>query len=264
MNKTVFHIAKMDCPSEEKLIRLKLESIPGILSITADFEERKLSVIHEGPQLEIKEALDELTFGTSIIASDQVEEITNHQNKSKERRILWTVLFINVGFFVLEMLTGLISKSMGLIADSLDMLSDSFVYGLSLYAVGTAVARKKKIARLSGYFQLLLALIGFAEVIRRFLGYADPPDFTTMIIVSILALAGNAVCLFLLQQTKSTEAHMKASMIFTSNDIIVNLGVIAAAILVYLTSSNKPDLVIGGLVFIVVIRGAFRILKIAK
>ncbi len=53
---------------------------------------------------------------------------------------------------------------MGLVADSLDMLSDSFVYVLSLWTVGSTVLRKKKVAWLSGYFQLSLALVGIIEV----------------------------------------------------------------------------------------------------
>lgn len=85
-----------------------------------------------------------------------------------------------------------------------------------------------------------------------------------MIIVSALALVGNGISLFLIQKAKSEEAHMKASWIFTSNDIIVNLGVIAAGILVYFTSSRFPDLIIGSIVFMVVIGGAIRILKLSK
>jgi Co/Zn/Cd efflux system component len=53
-------------------------------------------------------------------------------------------------------------------------------------------------------------------------------------------------------------------MIFTSNDVIINLGVIIAAILVSLLNSNKPDLVVGTIVFILVIKGAFRILKLSR
>ena len=75
---------------------------------------------------------------------------------------------------------------------------------------------------------------------------------------------GNALCLYLLQKTKSEEAHMKASMIFTSNDVIINSGVILAAILVNVLNSNKPDLIIGTIVFIIVIRGAMRILKLSR
>jgi Co/Zn/Cd efflux system component len=86
-----------------------------------------------------------------------------------------------------------------------------------------------------------------------------------MIIVSVFALIANGFCLYILQKSKSKEeAHMKASMIFTSNDVIINLGVIIAAILVSLLNSNKPDLVVGTIVFILVIKGAFRILKLSR
>ena len=144
------------------------------------------------------------------------------------------------------------------------MLADALVYGLSLLAVGATVSRKKRIAGISGYFQMILAVLGFSEVIRRFIGLDMPPDFQIMIIVSVFALMGNALCLYLLQKSKSEEAHMKASMIFTSNDVIINSGVILAAILVNVLNSNKPDLIIGTIVFIIVIRGAMRILKLSR
>jgi Co/Zn/Cd efflux system component len=144
------------------------------------------------------------------------------------------------------------------------MLADSFVYGLSIYAVGGTLVRKKRIARLAGYFQIFLAIIGFIEVIRRFVRPERMPDFSTMIIVSVLALMANGVCLFLMQKSKSKEAHMRASMIFTSNDMIINLGVIVAGLLVHWLHSGKPDLIIGSIVFLLVIQGAIRILKLGR
>lgn len=86
-----------------------------------------------------------------------------------------------------------------------------------------------------------------------------------MIGVSVLALTANGACLYILQKSKSNnEAHMKASMIFTSNDVIINCGVILAGILVHVLDSNKPDLIIGTVVFILVVHGALRILKLSK
>lgn len=168
-------------------------------------------------------------------------------------------------FFFIEMTTGLVSRSMGLVADSLDMLADSFVYGISLLAVGGTITRKKNIAKLAGYFQITLAILGFVEVLRRFLGAETLPDFSTMIVVSILALIANSICLYLLQKSKSKdEAHMKASMIFTSNDVIINLGVIVAGLMVNWLNSGIPDLVVGTIVFMLVIQGARRILKLGK
>ncbi len=202
-------------------------------------------------------------MGANKLTTEQIEDIT-FEEQNNQKKLLWFVLLINFVFFIIEMTTGLISKSMGLVADSLDMLADSFVYGISLFAIGGTLIRKKKIARLAGYFQIILAIIGFFEVLRRFLGDEKIPDFSTMIIVSILALIANGFCLYLLQKSKSKEAHMQASMIFTSNDVIINLGVITAGFLVHWLNSNKPDLIIGTIVFVLVIQGAIRILKLGK
>ena len=55
---------------------------------------------------------------------------------------------------------------------------------------------------------------------------------------------------------------MKASVIFTSNDVIANIGVIVAAILVQITESALPDLLVGTVVFGLVFKGAYQILKL--
>jgi len=195
--------------------------------------------------------------------SEHIEQF-QFKEHATQRKVLWAVLVINFGFFLIEMTTGLISRSMGLVADSLDMLADSFVYGISLLAVGAALSRKKKIARLVGYLQLILAVVGFTEVLRRFFGGIKMPDFSTMIIVSIFALIANAICLYLLQKSKSKDVHMRASMICTSNDVIINLGVIVAGLLVNWLNSNRPDLIIGAIVFVLVIHGSIRILRLSK
>ena len=101
-------------------------------------------------------------------------------------------------------------------------------------------------------------------MIRRFFSATETPLFNWMIIVSLFALLGNLISLWLINKAKSDEAHMKASAIFTSNDIIVNGGVIVAGVLVYWLNNKWPDLIIGGIVFAIVMRGAQRILKLSK
>lgn len=264
MLKTICHISKMDCPSEERMIRLKLEGLTGIQSLQFDIPGRKLEVYHADNIDSILAALDSLQLDTKLVSSEFTDTANINESYLQESRVLYQVLIINLFFFALEILTGFIAGSMGLIADSLDMLADSIVYGLSLFAVGGTPSRKKNVAGAAGYFQLALALLGFTEVIRRFLGHGETPDFFMMIVISLLALAGNASCLYLLQKSKSQEAHMKASMIFTSTDVIVNLGVIVAGGVVYLTTSQLPDLAVGSIVFIVVGIGAYRILQLSK
>lgn len=252
----------MDCPSEERLIRMKLEGISAIQDLQFNIPERKLIIVHT-ENSEIESKLTSLGLGSEL----KKQSIIDWQSASSndvQTKLLWTVLLINFGFFLIEIIAGLLSNSMGLVADSLDMLADSFVYGLSLWAVGSMIQRKRKVAAWSGYLQLLLALVGLTGVVRRFITQDIVPDYQTMIYVSVFALLANAICLYLLQKSKSNEAHMKASMIFTSNDIIINAGVIVAGILVLFTNSKYPDLIIGSFVFLIVFRGAIRILKLSK
>lgn len=264
MQKTIFEITKMDCPSEENLIRMKLDEISSIANLDFDIPNRKLTVFHSGETDQIEKSVIELNLGGKKISTEQTDQ-TDFNENTNQKRLLWIVLAINFSFFIIEISTGLISKSMGLVADSLDMLADSFVYGISLFAVGGTIIKKKRIAKLAGYFQITLAIIGFIEVLRRFFGAEKLPDFSTMIIVSLCALIANGICLYILQKSKSKEeAHMKASMIFTSNDVIINLGVIIAGLLVNWLNSSRPDLIIGTIVFGLVIQGAFRILKLSK
>jgi len=254
----------MDCPSEEQMIRMKLEPYKEVKQLSFDIPNRKLEVYHTDEVEEFHQAIGELKLNDRLESTEDEVELPLASDDSHQRKILWWVLGINFGFFVIEMTTGWISRSMGLVADSLDMLADSIVYGLSLLAVGSALSRKKRVAKISGYFQMGLALLGFSEVLRRFFSESETPLFQWMIIISVLALIGNLVSLWLINIAKSDEAHMQASAIFTSNDIIVNGGVILAGVLVYFLDSKWPDLAIGGIVFAFVIRGAIRILKLAK
>jgi Co/Zn/Cd efflux system component len=246
------------------LVRSRLEGLPGIRNLVFDIPQRLLQVYHTDNYSVILDALNALELDTKLVSSETVEYIGPADEHSCQRRVLWQVLAINLFFFVAEMVAGLIAGSMGLIADSVDMLADSIVYSLSLLAVGDSAARKKKVAGIAGYFQAVLAILGFLEVIRRFIGNEPAPNFLTMIWVSIFALAGNVLCLYLLQRSRSTEVHMQASMIFTSMDVIVNVGVIIAGVMVYLTHSKIPDLAVGTIVFVLLSRGAYRILRLSR
>ncbi len=263
MRKTTFTVSKMDCSSEEQMIRLKLEGFRNIVSMRFDIPNRRLDVYHTDDHEPIFKALGDLQLGAALVETGAAD-FSPTDKSAAERKLLRQVLAVNFFFFVLEMLTGFAAGSMGLVADSLDMLADSLVYALALFAVGASLARKKTVARASGYFQIILAVLGFAEVVRRFIREIEIPAFQIMIVISILALAGNAACLYLLQKSQSKDAHIEASRIFTSNDVVINIGVIIAGVLVFLTDSKMPDLAVGTIVFLIVARGAYRILQVAK
>ncbi len=263
MEKTLFFIKDMDCPAEEQMIRMKLADITAVRGLTFDLYNRQLIILHDGELPSIKEAIDSLDYGAEVISTeDSLDLDVATVNDSIDKKLLWTVLIINFSVFALEITAGLLADSMGLIADSLDELADAFIYALSIYAIAGTMAVKRRIARYSGILQLVLALWGFIEIIRRFASNEPAPNFIVMIVLSCIALAGNSASLYFLRKSKTQEVHIKATQIFTSNDVIVNIGVIIAAVLVLVLQSKIPDLIIGAVVFVIVLRGALRIFKI--
>jgi Co/Zn/Cd efflux system component len=265
MEKSTFIISKMDCSSEEQMIKIKLQSFENIKSLQFDIPNRKLEVFHSGSNDTIFKAIDSLKLDTKLIGKETVsDEISITDDKGERKLFLW-VFVINFLFFAVEIIAGLLSNSMSLVADSFDMLADALVFGISLFVVGKALVKKKQVAKISGYLQLTLAIAGIAEVIRRFVGYEATPDYKTMIIVASFTFIANALSLYLIQKAKTKdEVHIKAGKIFLANDVLISVGVIIAGIFVLLFSSKLPDLIVGSIVFIIVARGAFRILQLAK
>lgn len=264
MKQTTFDIEDMDCSSEEQMIRLRLEAAAGVARLEFDLAQRRLVVFHDGSPSAIADILAPLNLGARQVEHREDVEAFDEDDDSFNRRPLMWALAINFTLFVGELVAGLLSGSMGLAADSLDMLADAFVYALSLIAVGGSLVAKRRLAAWSAYLQGGLALLGFAEVVRRFLAPTGAPDVGPMILVSLVALAANVATLLVLRRTKRGEAHIEASWIFTSNDIKVNALVIFAGLVVWWSSSQVPDLLAGGLIFLIVANGARRILALSK
>lgn len=183
----------------------------------------------------------------------------NARNQEEQKTLL-LVLGINAFMFVFEMTLGLLAQSTGLIADSLDMFADASVYGIGLYAVGKSAGLKIRSAKLSGVAQIVLALLVLVDVLRRFAFGSDPVS-GLMIGVGLIALLANAACLRLISKHRDGGVHMRASVIFSQNDVIANAGVILSGILVWAMDSRYPDLAIGLVIAMVVLRGGLRILK---
>jgi Co/Zn/Cd efflux system component len=180
-----------------------------------------------------------------------------------ERQTLWILLAINAAMFVSEAIAGWWGESAGLLADSLDMLADASVYGIALYAVGRSQRLQANAATASGVLQIALGLGVLFEVGRRFL-YGSDPVSPLMMGIGTLALVANVSCLLLIAKHREGGVHMRASWIFSRNDVIANLGVILSGALVMSLGSRLPDLLIGALIAVVVVRGGLQILREAK
>ncbi|EWH04321.1 cation transporter [Pseudoalteromonas sp. ACER1] len=177
-----------------------------------------------------------------------------------QRQVLYWLLGINATMFVIEMGIGLLAHSTALIADSLDMLADAVVYGVALYAIGKSLLHKANAARISGFFQMALGVLIIIDIVRRSI-YGSEPVSGLMMAMGAVALVANVICLVIIRKQRNEEVHMRASWIFSANDVIANLGVIFAGVLVFWLDSRWPDLVIGVIVSCVVLRGAKMILE---
>ncbi|HIK16998.1 MAG TPA: cation transporter [Leptolyngbyaceae cyanobacterium M33_DOE_097] len=177
-----------------------------------------------------------------------------------ERKTLRLLMAVNAAMFLIEITTGLLAHSTALLADALDMLADATVYGISLAAVGGSKQGKARAALMSGTFQITLAILVLVDVIRRFIWGSNPESFWMMGIGAI-ALLANIYCLLQISKHRRGEVHMRASWIFSRNDVIANLGVIIAGVLVWWLNSRLPDLVIGLLITGLVLRGGIDIIR---
>lgn len=182
---------------------------------------------------------------------------------SLERKALWILFALNASMFVVEVVAGVVADSMGLVADGLDMLADASVYGLALLAVGKPDAAKIRAAFAAGYLQLALAILATFKLFWALVHGSDPEP-TSMIAVSMLALATNAAAVAILRRHRHGGVHIRAAWIFSAADVQVNILVIVAALFVLVLESAIPDLTVGAVICALVFRSVWRILNDAR
>lgn len=180
-----------------------------------------------------------------------------------ERKVISIALVLNGLMFAVGLIAGVLAQSTGLIADSLDMLADASIYAIGLFAISRSLRLKINAAMLSGGLLLILSSSVLIEVIRRAL-LGNIPESTTMITIACISLLVNASVLHLLKQFRKGEAHLRAAWIFTRADVIANIGVITSGILVTLTHSRYPDLIVGFAIGLYVMKEALEILRDAQ
>ena len=188
------------------------------------------------------------------------KELERLARQAEQRRVLQMVLAINAAMFVAEFTAGAIAGSAALMADSVDMLGDALVYGLSIYALSRSERWKGGAALAKGIFILAFGL-GIAIDIVTKIQSGIPPSSTLMLVFGSIALAANLTCLSLLWRFRRQDVNMASTFECSRNDVISNVGVLAAAGAVALTASPWPDLIIGALIAVLFLRSAFQVIR---
>ena len=180
--------------------------------------------------------------------------------RERQSKILWIVLGINVSMFAVEVTVGLLAGSTALLADSLDMLGDALVYGFSLYVVGRSDKWKASAALIKG---VLMAGFGTMVLLQVGISFLFPelPDYRMMGAIGIVALVANGTCLLLLTQHRGDDLNMRSTWLCSRNDIIANVGLVAAAAGVLVFGSPLPDLIVALVVTAVFIKSSVYVIQ---
>ncbi len=182
--------------------------------------------------------------------------------RERQRGTLRAVLAINAVMFVVIVLAALYGNSAALLADSLDNLGDALTYGLSLYAVSRGAAAKAKVALFKGGLIFLAALAVAAQILYKLI-VPGVPLFEVMGTFSLIGLAANSLCLFLLWRHRHEDVNMSSVWECSRNDIVSNLSVFVAAGAVWLTGSGWPDIAVATILVLFLWRSAIRVIKSA-
>jgi Co/Zn/Cd efflux system component len=178
----------------------------------------------------------------------------------KQRQILRVALFLNAAMFIIGMTAGWWAQSTALMADALDMLADASAYGLGLMAITRGDVFRRNSARWSGALLLILGIGILAEVGHRTIAGSEPQP-AIMMAFSLLSLVVNVTVLRMLAPFRTGEVHLRATWIFTRTDVIANVGVLVAGVVIFFTGWTVFDLVAGFLIGSYVIKEAAEILK---
>lgn len=176
------------------------------------------------------------------------------------RRVLWIALLVNAGMFAIEIVAGVAAGSVALKADALDFLSDSANYAISLLVIGMALRWRARAALAKG---LSLGIIGLwvASTTLYNAVNGSVPDADVMGVIGFMALAANVGVAVILYAFRSGDANMRSVWICSRNDAIGNVAVLFAALGVFGTGTGWPDVIVGGIMAILSISGAWQIIR---
>ena len=177
----------------------------------------------------------------------------------RQRGTLRIVLGINAVMFFVIAAAAIYGRSTALLADSLDNFGDALTYGLSLFAVSRGTATKSRVALFKGVLILAAAVAVAVHLFYKLL-VPSLPVYEVMGAFSLIGLAANALCLYLLWRHRHEDVNMSSVWECSRNDIAANLSVFIAAGGIWLTGSGWPDLVVAaGLVWLLT-RSALRVI----
>lgn len=182
---------------------------------------------------------------------------------AKQRTMLWIVLALNATMFFVDVYAGIIAHSSAILADSLDMLGDALVYGLSIWSLTKTALWKGRVSQVKGVLMALLALAVIGHSIWKIFSPVET-EGSVMLGIGVVALVVNLICFMMLNRHKKDGINLRSAWICSRNDLLANTGVIVGGLLVMATASKWPDIIIAFAIGCYVLKSAFEVIKESK
>jgi len=184
-------------------------------------------------------------------------------NLARYRKILWIALLVNAAMFLVEIVAGVQSESLSLLADAVDFAGDAMNYAVSLAVLASALAWRARAAMLKA-----LSMMGFGLYVLSAALWSvwngGMPLATTMGAIALVALVANIAVAWMLYAFREGDANMRSVWLCSRNDAIGNLAVFIAALGVFGTGSAWPDLAVASLMAALALHGGWTVLQQAR
>lgn len=267
-----YRVTGMDCASCATKIEKAARTVEGVADVEVSIVSQVMTLKVEDAERELPKVeravtdlgyhLDRLGDADAIVDDDDAVPAGAHLTAGY-RRAMWTVVFLNLGYGVIEIVGGFLAGSQALKADALDFLGDGLITLLGLLAIGWSMLWRARAALLQGIFLAVLGLSVLATTAYRIV-VLQTPGAELMGILGAIALIINVVAALVLIPHRHGDANVRAVWLFSRNDAIGNLAVVVAAGLVAWTRTPWPDLVVAAVIAGLFLQSAWSIISHAR
>ena len=195
-----------------------------------------------------------------------------HTHRAGSRRALGVVLALTVAYTVAEIVGGLLTGSLALLADAGHMLGDSAALALALGAAWLATRpatpersfgfRRAEIlaALANGLALVAIAIWVFVEAVRRL---DDPPHVLGgwMLLVAVIGLGVNVAAAVILARTAEENLNVQAAFRHVLADLAGSVGVAVAAVVILVTGWQQADAIAGLAIALLILASSWTILR---
>lgn len=188
-----------------------------------------------------------------------------------ERR-LWLSLALASAITLLELVGGVLSRSLALLSDSGHVFTDVLTLGLSILAI--RLARRPHTARRTfGYHRVeifaalvngsSLILVAFLILFEAYLRFLQPPAVqgSLMLTVASIGLAGNLIMARILAPTRKESLNVKGAFLHVLGDTLTSVGIILGGLVVIFSGYFIVDPIVAVLVGFLILRNAFSLVR---